>query len=70
MRHRFRNETITADDDYDDLTEYRWVDLCYQLDIPEDSDKTTEAEELSEAFFMLYDIDSDCYLVECAPDVP
>ena len=65
LRNCFAEESIAAGDGYEKTTEYTWKTLCLRFDIPMDGNKEKEILSLSDAFFTLWDIDADCFIVEC-----
>ena len=65
LRDRFTDPKEPMDGGYEKTTEYNWESLCPRFDIPKDGNKEKEIEDLSDAYFVLYDIEKDCYVVEC-----
>ena len=67
LRERFSGEDIEdlEKGGYEKTTEYTWKTLCLRFDIPMDGNKEKEILSLSDAFFTLWDIEADCFIVEC-----
>lgn len=64
LQETFSGESI-AGQGYEKTTEYTWETLCLRFNLPKYGNKEKELELLSEAYFTLWDIEADCFIVEC-----